>query len=90
MDCSRISDRTVTDDLSKAGSSLGYVSAIDSEGRTIWIADAHRNDGKWFVVHAMKGWRPLSHSNRRFDPADENGGISAALLCPSVIAFWPH
>jgi 6-phosphofructokinase len=54
MDCSRISDRTVTDDLSKAGSSLGYVSAIDSEGRTIWIADAHRDDGKWFVVHAMK------------------------------------
>jgi hypothetical protein len=55
MDCSRISDRTVTDNLSKAGSSLGYVSAIDSEGRTIWIADAHRDDGKRFVVHAMKG-----------------------------------
>jgi hypothetical protein len=32
---------------------LGYVSAIDSrEGRTIWIADAHRGDGKWFVLHA--------------------------------------
>jgi hypothetical protein len=31
---------------------LGYVSAIDSNGRTIWIADAHRNDGKRFVVHA--------------------------------------
>jgi hypothetical protein len=29
---------------------LGYVSAIDSEGRTIWIADAHRDDGKRFVV----------------------------------------
>jgi len=23
-----------------------------SEGRTIWIADAHRGDGKRFVVHA--------------------------------------
>jgi hypothetical protein len=32
---------------------LGYVSAIDSErGRTIWIADAHRGDGKRFVAHA--------------------------------------
>jgi len=31
---------------------LGYVSAIDSNGRTIWIADAHRGDGKRFVVHA--------------------------------------
>ena len=55
MDCSRISDRTVTDNLSKAGSSLGYVSAVDCEGRAIWIADAHCDDGKRFVVHAMKG-----------------------------------
>ena len=31
---------------------MGYVSAIDSNGRTIWIADAHRDDGKRFVVHA--------------------------------------
>jgi hypothetical protein len=28
------------------------VSAIDREGRTIWIADAHRDNGKRFVVHA--------------------------------------
>jgi hypothetical protein len=31
---------------------LGYVSAIDSKGRTIWIADAHRDDGKRFIVRA--------------------------------------
>jgi hypothetical protein len=36
----------------KRGWSLGYVSAIDSNGRTIWIADAHRGDGKRHVVHA--------------------------------------
>jgi hypothetical protein len=30
---------------------LGWVSAIDSEGQTIWIVDAHR-DGKRFVVRA--------------------------------------
>jgi hypothetical protein len=24
----------------------------DSNGRTIWIVDAHRGDGKRFVVHA--------------------------------------
>jgi hypothetical protein len=24
---------------------------VDSNGRTIWIADAHRDDGKRFVVH---------------------------------------
>jgi hypothetical protein len=42
----------VADNLSKAGWSLGCVSAIDSNGRTIWIADAHRDDGKRFVVRA--------------------------------------
>ena len=42
----------IADNLSKAGWSWGCVSAIDSEGRTIWIVDAHRGDGKRFVVHA--------------------------------------
>jgi hypothetical protein len=32
--------------------SWGCVSAVDRDGRTIWIADAHRGDGKRFVVHA--------------------------------------
>jgi hypothetical protein len=31
---------------------LGWVSALDLEGRTIWIADAHRDDGQRFIVHA--------------------------------------
>jgi hypothetical protein len=42
----------IADNLSKRGWSLGYVSTLDSNGRTIWIADAHRDDGKRFVVHA--------------------------------------
>jgi len=42
----------ITDKLSKAGWSWGCVSAVDSRGRTIWIADAHRDDGKRFIVHA--------------------------------------
>jgi hypothetical protein len=31
---------------------LAVYAAVDEEGRTIWIADAHRDDGKRFVVHA--------------------------------------
>jgi hypothetical protein len=42
----------IADNLSKAGWSWGYVSAVDSEGRPIWIADAHRDNGKRFVVRA--------------------------------------
>jgi len=31
---------------------LGWVSALDSTERTIWIADAHRGDKKRLVVRA--------------------------------------
>jgi SH3-like domain-containing protein len=41
----------IADNVSKAGWSLGWVSALDPEGRTIWIVDAHR-DGKRFIVRA--------------------------------------
>jgi hypothetical protein len=36
----------------KRGWNWGCVSTIDSEGRTIWIADAHHRDGKRFIVRA--------------------------------------
>jgi len=42
----------IADKLSKAGWSLGWVSALDSEGRTLWIVDAHRDNGKRFVVRS--------------------------------------
>src|SRR6058998_868139 len=42
----------IADNLKKRGWSYGCVSAIDSKGRTIWIADAHGGDGKRFVVRA--------------------------------------
>ena len=45
----------IADKLSKAGWSWGCVSTVDSNGRTIWIADAHRDNGKRFVVHADEG-----------------------------------
>jgi len=41
----------IADNLSKAGWSLGWVSALDLEGRTVWIVDAH-GYGKRFIVHA--------------------------------------
>jgi hypothetical protein len=42
----------IADNLSKAGWSWGYVSAIDSKGRTMFVANAHRGDGQRFVVRA--------------------------------------
>src|SRR5262249_20714966 len=42
----------IADNLCKAGWSLGWVSAVDSEARTIWIVDAHRDDGKRFIARS--------------------------------------
>jgi hypothetical protein len=41
----------IADKIIKAGFSVGWVSAIGDDGRTLWVADAHR-DGKRFVVRA--------------------------------------
>jgi hypothetical protein len=41
----------IADNLSKAGWSYGYVSALDREARTIWIVDAH-GYGRRFIVRA--------------------------------------
>jgi hypothetical protein len=38
--------------IKKRGWSRGYVSAVDSNGRTIWIVDAHRDTGRRFVVRS--------------------------------------
>jgi len=48
----RSSGEIIAGNLSKAGWSWGWVSALDSNRRTIWIVDAHRGDGKRFVVQA--------------------------------------
>ena len=58
----------IADRLSKAGWNLGWVSAVDSDGRTIWIVDAHRG-GKRFIVRADKrltAFRELERVTREF------------------------
>src|SRR5204862_8136047 len=42
----------IADNLSDAGWSWRCVSAVDCNRRTIFVADAHRDDGKRFVVRA--------------------------------------
>jgi hypothetical protein len=73
----------IADKLSKAGWSWGCVSAVDSNGRTIWIADAHRGDEKRFVVRSEENLTAflelesaVSHSDG--DGADSAAGVGAA------------
>ena len=42
----------IAENLSKSSWSWGCVSAIDSNGRTIWIVDAHHDHGMRFIVRA--------------------------------------
>jgi hypothetical protein len=43
---------TIAENLSKAGWSWGCVATVDRDGRTIFVADAHRDGWKRFVVRA--------------------------------------
>jgi hypothetical protein len=54
----------IADNLSKAGWSWGCVSAIESSGGTIFVADAHRDDGKRFVVRADEKFLELESAIR--------------------------
>jgi hypothetical protein len=42
----------IADRLSKAGWSWGCVSTIKSSGQTIFVEDAHRDDGRHFIVRS--------------------------------------
>ena len=69
--------------------SWGCVSAIDSNGRTISIADAHR-DGKRFVVHAeekLTAFIELESAIRRRNGI--NGALEQKAVC-ETIAFLVH
>jgi hypothetical protein len=56
---------------------LGWVSAIDSAGQTIWIVDAHR-DGKRFVVHADEKLTAFLELQRAIHEFGEFGLVMAA------------
>jgi hypothetical protein len=70
----------IADNLSKAGWSLGWVSAVDSEGRTIWITDAHRGDGKRFVVHADEKLATFLKLELQHDPGRGAIGLGRTFL----------
>jgi hypothetical protein len=79
----------IADNLSKAGWSWGWVSAIDSNGQTIWIADAHRGEGKRFVVRAdemLTAFLELEAAIRAAERPEDCGGRKIKLDKLSRIA----
>ena len=60
----------ITDNPSKAGWTWGYVATLNRDGRTIFVADARRGDGKRFVVRAdekLAAFVELDSAIRGFD-----------------------
>jgi hypothetical protein len=70
----------IADKLSKAGFSWGCVATVDSDGRTIFVADAHRDDALAFV---LVGWLRLNASSKRTSVSSKNAG-SGNLPCNPV------
>jgi hypothetical protein len=50
--------------LSKAGWSWGCVATVDSNGQTIFVADAHRDNGMRFIVTADEKLRAFLELQR--------------------------
>ena len=61
----------IADNLSASGWSWGCVATVDREGRTIFVADAHRGDGQRFVVRAeekLTAFQELESAVRMWRP----------------------
>jgi hypothetical protein len=56
--------QVIADNLSKAGWTWGCVATIDSNGQTIFVADAHRDNGKRFIVTADEKLRAFLELQR--------------------------
>jgi hypothetical protein len=54
----------IADNLSKAGWSWGCVATVDSNGQTIFVADAHPDNGKRFIVTADEKLRAFLELQR--------------------------
>jgi len=61
----------IADRLSKAGWSWGCVATIDSNGRTIWIVDAHRDDVNAVISARIRTeiWNKPRSYLKNFDPS---------------------
>ena len=76
----------IADKLSKAGWSWGCVATVDREGRTLWIVDAQRDNGKRFVARsdekltAFLELGRITHESLCFLKTEQFGTILAMQL----------
>jgi hypothetical protein len=69
--------------------------SVDARGRTIFVADAHRDDGKRFVVHADEKltalWKskaaPVSYQQAKSGRPDRNGHLYVRGVCLNQVNY---
>jgi hypothetical protein len=66
----------IAKNLEKAGWTWGCTERVDSNGKTIFVADAHRSDGKHFAVRADHKFTAFSQTSRSTIPI-----LIAAIKC---------
>jgi len=76
----------IADNLKKAGFSLGWVSAVDSTGRTIFVADAHRGDGKRFIVRADEKLTAFVELESMIGDVTDSGNINSRSSPETITA----
>jgi hypothetical protein len=72
----------IVDNLSKAGWSWACVATVDSNGQTIFVADAHRDNGKRLVVRAeekLTTFLELESAVRAAERPEDCGGREIKL-----------
>jgi hypothetical protein len=79
----------IADNLSEAGWSWGCVSAVDSQGRTIWIADAHRGGSECKAVFQSARLRHVESERQMMacendDPPLRHGLVNRTLPVVAV------
>jgi len=77
----------IADNPSKAGWSWGCVSAIDSSGRTNWIADAHREQSQIAEIRPYHEFKIRSADRRPIARRGHGGDLAAADSGGGLICF---
>jgi hypothetical protein len=72
----------IADNLSAAGWSWGCVATLNSNGQTIFVADAHRDDGRRFIVHADERLSAFDELERQVFDRDVLSGIRSWRFVP--------
>jgi hypothetical protein len=70
----------IADNLHKAGFSMGWVSALNVEGQTIWIVEAHGYGKRFIVRQQSRSFASPLRDRIIHDSGESNGHVTFKQL----------